>query len=77
MPDTYYSYAIDCIKRWKKEYEDTYQIYVDLITKRDYSEQKFINQLKACDKEALIVFKEIYHRLFIGFNVIFSLFIVI
>ena len=49
MPDTYYSYAIDCIKRWKKEYEEAYQTYVDLITKRDYSEQKFINQLKACD----------------------------
>ncbi len=65
-PDTYYSHAIDTIKLWKKSYKDTYQNYVSLLAKNKSSEADMLGGLKACDKNALDLFKSLYPELTSG-----------
>ena len=65
-PETYYTYAVETINRWKKNYPETYKKYRDAVNDRHISERKMLSQLKNCDLEALETFKNIYPELTAG-----------
>ena len=66
MPDTYYSFALDTIDRWKNDYKETYNQYIEFIKEKRIEQKTYINMLKNCDREALNIFKEIYPKLTAG-----------
>ena len=66
IPDTYYSHAIACINRWKKEYPGTYENFENLLREFGQSSKSIMKGLKAYDKEALTLFKELYSNITSG-----------
>ena len=65
-PDTFYTYAVSTINRWKKEYKDTYANFSEMLKEYKLSVTRIVSALKNCDEEALTVFKKIYPRLTSG-----------
>ena len=65
-PDTFYTYAVTTINRWKKEYPDTYVSFSDLLKAYKYTVTGITSALKNCDENALNVFKKVYPQLTSG-----------
>lgn len=65
-PDTYYSYALDIIDRWKRKYKETYNSYLTILAENKLTEKDMIAGLKSCDKSSLDTFKKIYPKLTAG-----------
>lgn len=65
-PDTFYTYAVTTINRWKKEYPDTYNSFSELLKEQKMSVSRLISALKNCDENALNIFKKIYPTLTSG-----------
>lgn len=66
MPDTFYSNALSTIERWERDYPDTYLDYSRLLQDKGYTLEKMSAELKVCNRESLVVFKEIYPQLTAG-----------
>lgn len=66
MPDTFYSNALSTIDRWERDYPDTYLDYSRLLQDKGYTLEKMSAELKVCNRESLVVFKEIYPQLTAG-----------
>ena len=66
MPATYYSEALDMIKNWKKNYEDTYEKLLELLSQDNQSIKEFVFSLENCEEEALAHFKAMYPSLTSG-----------
>lgn len=65
-PETYYSYALDTVKRWKEMFPETFALYCEALKNNGYTEKKMEKSLKQFEKEALNVFKVIYPELTSG-----------
>lgn len=65
-PETFYTHAVDVIKRWKKDYPDTYTMYKKLIKAKKISENDMLNGLVNCENDKLELFKKIYPELTAG-----------
>lgn len=65
-PDTYFSYAIESIKRWKNNFPETYQSYVAEVKKKKIAPKEMMVGLSNCESEKLELFKEIYPSLTSG-----------
>lgn len=65
-PDTFYTYAVKTINRWKKEYPDTYSGFSELLKEQKMSVSRLTSALKNCDENALNIFKKIYPTLTSG-----------
>lgn len=65
-PDTFYTYAVTTINRWKKEYPDTYSSFSELLKEQKMSVSRLTSALKNCDENALNIFKKIYPTLTSG-----------
>ncbi|MDE7308446.1 MAG: hypothetical protein K2N61_07255 [Lachnospiraceae bacterium] len=65
-PETYYTYALDSIKRWKDSYPATYKKYVALLKERKVAENAMYSGLTNCEANYLDMFKEIYPELTSG-----------
>ena len=65
-PDTFYTYAVTTINRWKIEYPDTYASFSDQLKAYKYTVTGITSALKNCDENALNVFKKIYPQLTSG-----------
>jgi len=65
-PDTFYTYAVTTINRWKKDYPDTYSSLSKLLKEQKMSVSRLISELKNCDESALNIFKNIYPALTSG-----------
>lgn len=65
-PDTFYTYAVTTINRWKKEYPDTYSSFSELLKEQKISVSRLTSALKNCDENALNIFKKIYPTLTSG-----------
>lgn len=65
-PDTFYTYAVTTINRWKKEYPDTYNSFSELLKEQKMSVSRLTSALKNCDENALNIFKKIYPTLTSG-----------
>lgn len=65
-PDTFYTYAVTTINRWKKEYPDTYNGFSELLLEQKMTVSRLTSALKNCDKNALNIFKKIYPTLTSG-----------
>lgn len=65
-PETYYTYALSMVARWKNEYPDTYAKYQELLKERKKSVSEVQSALNNCDAETLDVFKDIYPELTSG-----------
>lgn len=65
-PDTYYTYAIDTIRLWKKNYKDTYKAFLSKLAENRILEKDMLAGLKSCNKDDLSLFKEVYPKLTAG-----------
>lgn len=65
-PDTFYTYAVTTINRWKKDYPETYNSLSELLKEQNVSVSRLISSLKNCDENALIMFKKVYPALTSG-----------
>ena len=65
-PDTFYTYAVTTINRWKKDYPETYNSLYKLLKEQKMSVSRLISALKNCDESALNIFKNIYPALTSG-----------
>ena len=65
-PDTFYTYAVTTINRWKKEYPDTYNSFSEVLKEQKMSVSRLTSALKNCDENALNIFKKIYPTLTSG-----------
>ena len=65
-PDTFYTYAVETINRWKKDYPDTYNNFSELLKEFKISVSRLTSALKNCDENALNIFKKIYPALTSG-----------
>lgn len=65
-PETYYTYAVSMISRWKNEYPETYAKYQELLKERKKSVSDVLSALKNCDADTLDVFRDIYPELTSG-----------
>ncbi len=65
-PDTFYTYAVTTIHRWKKEYPDTYASFSAMLKEHKCTVTGITSALKNCDENALNVFKRIYPQLTSG-----------
>ncbi len=65
-PETYYSYALETIALWRKDYKDTYVLFKDKLLESKVSERDMVAGLKACDREYLMLFKKVYPELTAG-----------
>lgn len=66
MPDTFFSYALDTIKMWKKDYPDTYEKYIESLSGYNITVKEMEVGLKQCNAEKLSCFKQIYPELTAG-----------
>lgn len=66
MPDTFFSYALDTIKMWKKNYPDTYEKYVEILSEYNITVKEMEIALKQCNADKLNCFKQIYPELTAG-----------
>lgn len=66
IPDTFFTYAIDAINRWKMGYTTTYEKYLDLLMEKKITAVEMITELKNCNSEKLEIFKEMYPKLTSG-----------
>lgn len=75
MPETNYQAAIRCIERWEKDFPDTYNHFVKILSE---APQVFIERLKSFDITAYEEFQQLYPSLtagsifnpFLGFDVV-------
>lgn len=65
-PQTFFSYAIETIDRWKNDYPKTYNAYKKELNSAGVSANELINNLKNCDDNSLDIFKNIYPNLTSG-----------
>lgn len=65
-PDTFYTYAVSTINRWKKAYPDTYANFSEMLKEYKYTVTSITSALKNCDETALNIFKIIYPKLTSG-----------
>ena len=65
-PETYYSYAIKTIERWKDNYSNTYEKYLQLLKDKKIAENVMYSGLLSCENKYLDIFKEIYPELTSG-----------
>ncbi len=65
-PETYYTYALDTIGRWRDDYPATYKKYVGLLKERKIAEKAMCSGLTDCEVCYLDIFKEIYPELTSG-----------
>lgn len=65
-PETYYSFALEIIEKWKSEYPETYKKYGELISNRKIVANEMDLGLKNCEISYLEIFKEIYPQLTSG-----------
>lgn len=66
IPDTYYSHALECISRWKKEYPDTYEKLINALNERNVSITNFVKELKRFSTETLELFRALYSEITAG-----------
>lgn len=60
IPDTYYSHAIACINRWKKEYPGTYENFENALKEYGQSSKSIMKNLKNYNNDALSLFRNLY-----------------
>lgn len=65
-PETYYTYAVATIDRWKEDYPETHKKYVDALKERKISEREMRTNLEGCDSNSLNIFKELYPEMTSG-----------
>lgn len=65
-PETYYTFALEIIYKWKAEYPETYQRYIALLADKRISERAMETGLNNCEIDYLEVFKKIYPELTSG-----------
>lgn len=66
MPDTFFSHALEVIKKWKVDYPETYDRYENLLSQKNILPKDMEVGLKQCNAEKLTVFKTIYPELTSG-----------
>ena len=66
MPDTFFSEALNVIDNWKKNYKNTYSLFVDSLKIEGISIKDFCTDLENCDSDALSLFKQLYPNLTSG-----------
>ncbi|MBR4027167.1 MAG: hypothetical protein IKJ01_06370 [Lachnospiraceae bacterium] len=66
IPDTYYSLAIEKIESWKKDYPDTYELFIHAVNEYGLSIGELKAGLAAFSKKELIIFTSIYPKLTSG-----------
>lgn len=66
VPETYFSYAIDTIKRWKSDYPETYEGLVKALVDYNTTPTKLIKALQRFEDDKYELFKEIYPSLTSG-----------
>lgn len=65
-PNTYFDEAMKTLLQWKKEYPDTYAMFLALLKKEGRQEEKFLLQLKHYEEDALKLFQKVYPSLTAG-----------
>lgn len=65
-PDTYYSYALETIKRWKTDFPETFKSFESLVAEENNDKKALMKGLEKCEPESLDLFKKIYPRLTSG-----------
>lgn len=65
-PETFFTHAVETIRRWEKDYPETYDEYVSLIKDKKIASKDMLAGLINCDSSKLEVFKEIYPKLSSG-----------
>lgn len=65
-PETYYTYALETIERWEREFPETYKAYKQSAKAKGMRADKMISNLKNCDAGALNIFRSIYPELTSG-----------
>lgn len=65
-PKTYFTYAVDTIKRWEEEYPETYKNYLQALKKNNVTAKNMLKGLVNFENEYLDVFKNIYPELTSG-----------
>lgn len=65
-PETFFSHAVDVIKRWKSKFPDTYSEYKKLLKKKNLAENDMLNGLLNCEADKLDAFRNIYPKLTSG-----------
>lgn len=65
-PETYYTYALDTISRWRESYPVTYKKYIELLKERKIAENAMYSGLTNCEANYLDMFKEMYPELTSG-----------
>ncbi|MCI9663316.1 MAG: hypothetical protein HFI46_05485 [Lachnospiraceae bacterium] len=66
IPDTYYSFALERLNDWEKNYSDTYEIFEQEMSQCGISMSGLRANLKMYSKEALDLFKTIYPKVTAG-----------
>lgn len=65
-PETYFTYAVDKINQWEKEYPDTYKTYKELLSEYKVSPKDMKKRLINCDSDYLDIFRKIFPDLSSG-----------
>lgn len=65
-PETYFTFAIDTIDRWKMDYPETYKKYSELLKEKQVTVHTVYSGLTNCESFYLDIFKEVYPELTSG-----------
>jgi len=66
VPETYYGHAIECIERWKKDYQETYIKFENELEKQGNSADNIVKNLKGYENESFNIFKKLYTKITAG-----------
>lgn len=65
-PQTYYTYALSTIHRWKNDYPETYFKFKELLTAYSFNIEDIETGLEFCESDKLDIFKKFYPELTSG-----------
>lgn len=65
-PESDYSKALQVISKWKEEFKQVYESFIQLLNEYNRTVDEFLKALKEMNKEALKIFKEIHPKLTAG-----------
>lgn len=66
VPETYYSTAVQSIENWKKNYHNTFDLFVKRLGEKSITYKSLLADLNAYKEESLKIFREIYPDLTSG-----------
>ena len=66
LPETYFDTALNTVNMWQEQYPSTMKVFKTLLKQKKITISDFKNRLRHCDRDAYVIFCEIYPQITSG-----------